>query len=439
MKKLLIFCLLLCVGISSAYAQSLLENLGKKIVNRTKEQVEERVEKKVEEGVEKALDKAEKELTEKPQKTSQQNQPQQPQQAQQSQQLQQSQQQVAQSQMQSQQEKISLQSYSKYDFVPGDKVLLFEDFSQDAVGDFPALWTTNGSGEVKTLNIANGNWLHLTTFDAQYQLMKDLELPDNFIFEFDVILPPTDQNPPAIWVDFFKAESVDLGYLETNPLPYGYGLYIEASENIPWVAKSFVNDNWVEGESAVSPLSVNEIEHVIVWVQKRRMRVYHGGKKILDLPTLISPGLKPNRLTFDISGCNNSNPYISNIRITTAAPDTRSKLLEEGKLVSYGIYFEVNSSNVKPESFGALNDIAKVIKEADIKVHIVGHTDDVGNDANNMELSKRRAISVREELVKMGVSANMLTTDGAGETTPIAPNDTPSNRALNRRVEFIKQ
>jgi len=56
------------------------------------------------------------------------------------------------------QDQQSLESYSQYDFVPGDKVLLFEDFSQDAVGDFPALWTTDVAGEINTLNVAPGNW-----------------------------------------------------------------------------------------------------------------------------------------------------------------------------------------------------------------------------------------------------------------------------------------
>ncbi len=53
--------------------------------------------------------------------------------------------------------KQTLQSFSNYDFVPGDKVLLYEDFSQDAVGDFPALWTTNKSGEINTLSVTPGN------------------------------------------------------------------------------------------------------------------------------------------------------------------------------------------------------------------------------------------------------------------------------------------
>lgn len=428
MKKVSILILLFSVGIGNLYAQSALERFGKRVVKRAGEQVEQRVERKAEEGVEKAMDKAEEAARnsgkekEKPAK-SENAKSKEPKPVQ-----------------QPQQEQVSLQSFSQYDFVPGDKVLLYEDFSQDAVGDFPALWTTNGSGEVKTLNIAEGKWLHLTTVGNQYQLMKNLELIDNYIIEFDVVLPPTDQNPPALWMTLFKAENKDLGYVQSNPLPMGFGLYMETTDNgnNKWMGKAY-NGDWVEGNSVISPLMVNQVEHVIVWVQKRRLRVYHSGQKVLDLPTLIPANFKPDRLTFDNSDCNDSNPYVSNIRITTAAPDTRNKLLEEGKLISYGIYFDVNSDKVKPESYGTLNDIAKVIKEANVKVQIVGHTDNTGSDATNLELSKRRAASVKAELVKMGVSADMLTTDGAGASKPIAPNDTPSNKALNRRVEFIKQ
>lgn len=428
MKKVSILILLFSVGIGNLYAQSALERLGKQIVKRAGEQVEQRVERKAEEGVEKAMNKAEEAVLnsgkekEKPAKSEN------------------TKSKESKSAQQPQQKQVSLQSFSQYDFVPGDKVLLYEDFSQDAVGDFPAHWTTNGSGEVKTLNISEGKWLHLTTVGNQYQLMKNLELPDNYIIEFDVVLPPTDQNPPALWMTLFKAENEDLGYVQSNPLPMGFGLYMETTDNgnNKWMGKAY-NGDWVEGSSVISPLMVNQVEHVIVWVQKRRLRVYHAGQKVLDLPTLIPANFKPDRLTFDNSDCNDSNPYVSNIRITTASPDTRNKLLEEGKLISYGIYFDVNSDKIKPESYGALNDIAKVVKEANVKVQIVGHTDNTGSDTTNLDLSKRRAASVKAELVKIGVSTDMLTTDGAGASKPIVPNDTPSNKALNRRVEFVKQ
>jgi len=131
---------------------------------------------------------------------------------------------------------------------------------------------------------------------------------------------------------------------------------------------------------------------------------------------------------------------VSNIRIAVGAPDTRSKLLTEGKLVTYGIYFDVNKDVVKPESYGTLKSIAAVLTEnPDVKVKIVGHTDSDGADAANLDLSKKRGASVKDELVKtFGIDASRLESDGMGETQPVAPNDNPSNKALNRRVEFIK-
>ena len=109
-------------------------------------------------------------------------------------------------------------------------------------------------------------------------------------------------------------------------------------------------------------------------------------------------------------------------------------------MVSYGIYFDVNKDVVKPESYGTLKEIANVLKENPaVRVKIVGHTDSDGAAAANLDLSKRRGASVLNELVKdFGIDAAHLESDGLGATKPIAPNDTPVNKALNRRVEFIK-
>jgi hypothetical protein len=64
------------------------------------------------------------------------------------------------------QEQTQLQAFSKYDFIPGEKVIFFEDFSQDAIGDFPALWNTNGSAEVVTTNLYEGKWMKFSTEQA---------------------------------------------------------------------------------------------------------------------------------------------------------------------------------------------------------------------------------------------------------------------------------
>jgi len=121
-------------------------------------------------------------------------------------------------------------------------------------------------------------------------------------------------------------------------------------------------------------------------------------------------------------------------------PDTRNKLLTLGKLVSTAILFDVNSDVIKPESFGALKEIAGILKQAgDIKIKITGHTDNDGDDATNLELSKKRAIAVKNTLSKdFGVNTGGFETDGKGDGLPLLPNNSAQNKANNRRVEFEK-
>lgn len=331
----------------------------------------------------------------------------------------------------------SLKAFSNYDFVPGDKILLYEDFSQDAIGDFPALWTTNKSGEINTLSIAQGNWLNLNATEGNWWLLKPIEFPKNFIVEFDVV-PKKGAPRYAVGVAMYGEN----GFKEmSDPYSCSTGLIINVAKTA-WESYGIKAGNpRITGNSTLATVEEEKVNHVIIWVQNRRVRIYHKGEKVLDMPTNLYDGSKFTRLGFLLYRGASCASYVSNIKITTASPDTRNKLLEEGKLISYGIYFDVNKDIVKPESYGALNDIAKILNEVpDVKVKIVGHTDSDGKDDFNLDLSKRRAANVKAELAKtFGVNADRLITDGAGETQPVAANDTPSNKALNRRVEFIKQ
>src|SRR5690606_15751617 len=80
-------------------------------------------------------------------------------------------------------------SYSKFDFVPGSKVIAIEDFSQDALGDFPARWNTNGAGTLSGVNQLPGKFLMTNTETVFYPEFVS-NLPENFTLEFDLICPP---------------------------------------------------------------------------------------------------------------------------------------------------------------------------------------------------------------------------------------------------------
>lgn len=336
------------------------------------------------------------------------------------------------------QEDPKFSSSTQYDFVPGDKVILFDDFSQDAVGDFPALWTTNAPGEINTINIAPGNWFNLNSTDGNYFLLKDIEFPKNFIIEFDIVPKKVGGRIAAglLLYDEDKYKEMDN---DAHPGLGGIMLSIEKENWNTWGYKKGEKD-MITGKSTVKPVVAEKVNHVIVWVQGRRFRVYHEGAKVLDMPTNIYDGVKLNRLCFRLSRGASSGSYISNLRITDASPDMRSKLLTEGKVVSYGIYFDVNKDVVKSESYGTIKEIAKVLTDnPNVKIKIVGHTDSDGDDKSNLDLSKRRAIAVKNVLAKeLGIDATRIETDGKGENEPVAKNDSGVNKALNRRVEFIK-
>jgi outer membrane protein OmpA-like peptidoglycan-associated protein len=112
-----------------------------------------------------------------------------------------------------------------------------------------------------------------------------------------------------------------------------------------------------------------------------------------------------------------------------------------GKVAIYGIYFDFNKSDVKPESDPTLKEITKLLSQnPKLKLYVVGHTDNVGDFNYNMKLSQARAEAVVKELVsKYKVDGTRLKSLGVGPAAPVTSNDTEEGRAKNRRVELVKQ
>lgn len=132
---------------------------------------------------------------------------------------------------------------------------------------------------------------------------------------------------------------------------------------------------------------------------------------------------------------------MENKMVTVDAAAMAKEVAATGHVALYGILFDTDKTDIKPESVAALEEIAKFLKaDPKVGVYIVGHTDNVGGFEHNMSLSLRRAEAVVKELTtKYGVSAPRLKAVGTGPVVPLAPNDTDEGRAKNRRVELVKQ
>jgi OOP family OmpA-OmpF porin len=112
-----------------------------------------------------------------------------------------------------------------------------------------------------------------------------------------------------------------------------------------------------------------------------------------------------------------------------------------GHVAIYGIYFDFNKADVKPESEPALKEITKLLQQnTKLKIYVVGHTDNVGGLDYNMKLSQQRAEAVVKELIsKYKITPDRLKAGGVGPLAPVTSNDTEEGKAKNRRVELVKQ
>jgi len=134
---------------------------------------------------------------------------------------------------------------------------------------------------------------------------------------------------------------------------------------------------------------------------------------------------------------------IIKISFPVAKPENvlEKQLIKEKRAVTYGIYFDFNEETLKPESEPVLKEIAQALTDnPNWKLTVEGHTDNIGGDTYNLELSKRRAASVKQALVtKYNIAPDRLLTGGYGASRPVESNDTLEGRARNRRVELLRE
>lgn len=131
-------------------------------------------------------------------------------------------------------------------------------------------------------------------------------------------------------------------------------------------------------------------------------------------------------------------PYLLEIELSPIPKDISSGEIAKAKpVILRNVFFETGSAELKPASVVELNHLKELLeKNPEMKIRINGHTDDVGSDQDNLQLSQNRAKAVYDYLVDRGIDASRLQYRGFGENRPIASNETPEGRRQNRRTEF---
>lgn len=336
--------------------------------------------------------------------------------------------------------RTSAKSSSKFDFEPGNRVLYVDDFQRLNIGDFPAEFNTNASGEVVNVSGKPGKWLSMTK-NGVFIPERITVLPDNFTLEFEVgLIGNPGNNYSGLGVNF----ATDKNHLLKDVL-FDWGssvLYLHPGADMTMVQiLPSGGENEINNEIPMPQWSQNgkRFAKIALWRQKGRLRVYVDENKLVDMPRFFAEN-KPYHLAFFRRFFDDCEVVMTNIRYAVAGEDTRSKLITEGKFVTNEILFDVNSDNIRPESGTVLKEIAGVLQDnPSLQVKIIGHTDSDGEANANLLLSQKRAAAVKKSLINFyGISASRMQTDGKGESQPVQSNATPSGKAQNRRVEFIK-
>lgn len=305
---------------------------------------------------------------------------------------------------------------TKIDFVPGEKTVFQDDFSDMPPGEPPPHWQVRNG----TVSLAMGGGIRELRVSKDVVLTSPtLKFPDNFTFQVKYV-DPDDGETTYEFEDKDNDDSLrlDVSAATSRTIDIGYG----------------VNDQL--GSSPIQLGACKTPCEVDMWVQQGRLRLYYKGNRIVDVNQV-----KYKPITHLVISQSWTTLGLRSVRIAESAPDPGLVLATTGKYVTHGIHFDTDSDILKPESAGVIKEISDALyKHPDMKLEIDGFTDSTGGAAHNLDLSRRRAEAVMNVLVsQFGIDKSRLTAKGFGDANPIASNDTAEGRAQNRRVEFIKQ
>ncbi|MGH7582913.1 MAG: OmpA family protein [Gemmatimonadales bacterium] len=310
-------------------------------------------------------------------------------------------------------------AWLNYDFVPGDKVLFYDDFADDHVGDLPTHEDVT-DGNVTVVDIKGQKYFRTTT-GAYFWITLPEALPDQFTIE-------------AVWHG-----------PEANPLRFRIGADGDKSVDV-WCypASAGVSGEGANGDknSHEDATGIDEkgFSNCRFMFNRGYVKSYINDQRLGQLNGLVFSRTSKIQVEVPNVSADNGGALLTDIRIAEGGKPLYDALTDSGHVSTHGILFATGSAKLEGESTPTLTEIGDMLKaHPDLKLTIEGHTDNTGSAAGNLTLSQQRADAVAKYLESnFQIDASRLAAKGYGDTKPAASNDTPEGRQQNRRVELVK-
>lgn len=313
--------------------------------------------------------------------------------------------------------------YTNYDFVPGSKVIFYDDMKNEEVGEFPFRWKLD-RGVYEVVRLGQEFWIMATADGSIRPKVADAPLPPRYTVEFEFT-----NNGPEFTGNYFYLYWVDAKGQNIGET----GVYGNDGTWLIILGQTLA-------DKRMSKTLTKGVHTFRVMATARSIKCYVDEERIANVPQV--EGFHP--VGFRLR----HRPYLDpknptlfrGFRFAEGGKTMREQLTETGRIVTHGILFDVNSARIKGESYQTLQEIGQLLQDMpDLRLSIEGHTDSDGSDEFNMTLSQKRADSVRAYLIStFGTGADRLEAKGWGESKPLDTNDTPEGKANNRRVELVK-
>ena len=314
--------------------------------------------------------------------------------------------------------------YTKYDFVPGDKVIFYDDLSGEEMGEFPSRWRLD-NGVFEVAKQGGKNWILCTDQGSIRPKIAIGPLPPKYTIEMEFYVKGGDTRGHWFFIKWYDNKDQEIGNFNTQ-------------DKHRTQLRILSNDLALKDLSA--PLGAG-IHTMRVMATQSTMKCYIDNERVANVPAV--EGFKPADFGVYMDPWKDepNNPMlIGTFRYAEGGKTLKQQLDEAGRIVTHGILFDSGSDKIRGESYKTLADIGALLTDnPTLRLSIEGHTDSDGADDYNLTLSQKRSESVRTYLINnFKVDANRLESKGWGESKPIDTNNTPEGKANNRRVELVK-